>query len=111
MDLLRLAGKVWASSSEAYLAIRGRMRSSVARLGHKRPENPALRTDTIRLRSGAAVKTGVCQRLSKRQRLETPEQFRDLLISMARTVSVGGETRRPNPPKQFAGVQHGGAHQ
>lgn len=33
-----------------------------------------------------AIKTGVCQRLSKLQRLETPTEFRDLLISMARTV-------------------------
>lgn len=32
-----------------------------------------------------AVKTGACQRLSKRQRAATPEPFRDLLISMART--------------------------
>ena len=31
-----------------------------------------------------AIKTGVCQRLSKRQRLETPIPFRDLLLSIAR---------------------------
>lgn len=31
-----------------------------------------------------AIKTGVCQRLSKRQRTLTPELFRDLLISIAR---------------------------
>ena len=31
-----------------------------------------------------AVKTGVCQRLSKRQRAATPEEFRDLLLSIAR---------------------------
>jgi len=31
------------------------------------------------------VRTGVCQRLSKRQRTETPEVFRDLLLSIART--------------------------
>lgn len=33
-----------------------------------------------------AVKTGVCQRLSKRQRAETPIPFRDLLLNMARSV-------------------------
>ena len=33
-----------------------------------------------------AVKTGVCQRLSKRERARTPEPFRDLLIAMAREV-------------------------
>ena len=33
-----------------------------------------------------AVKTGVCQRLSKRQRAATPEPFRDLLLAMARSV-------------------------
>lgn len=30
-----------------------------------------------------AIRTGVCQRLSKRQRLLTPEPFRDLLIKIA----------------------------
>jgi hypothetical protein len=33
-----------------------------------------------------AIKTGICQRLSRRQRLSTPEQFRDLLISIAITA-------------------------
>lgn len=33
-----------------------------------------------------AVRTGICQRLSKRQRTETPEKFRDLLIGMATTA-------------------------
>jgi hypothetical protein len=33
-----------------------------------------------------AVKTGICQRLSARQRAATPEPFRDLLLSMARSV-------------------------
>lgn len=33
-----------------------------------------------------AIKTGICQRLSKRQRAATPIPFRDLLISMARSV-------------------------
>jgi hypothetical protein len=31
-----------------------------------------------------ATRTGVCQRLSKRQRAETPREFRDLLLSLAR---------------------------
>lgn len=33
-----------------------------------------------------AIKTGVCQRLSKRQRAQTTTEFRDLLISIARSV-------------------------
>jgi hypothetical protein len=33
-----------------------------------------------------AVRTGVVQRLSKRQRAATPEPFRDLLLGMARSV-------------------------
>jgi hypothetical protein len=33
-----------------------------------------------------AVKTGALQRLSKRERAATPEPFRDLLLSLARTV-------------------------
>jgi hypothetical protein len=33
-----------------------------------------------------AIKTGVCQRLSARQRLETPTPFRDLLIDIARSA-------------------------
>jgi hypothetical protein len=36
-----------------------------------------------------AVKTGVCQRLSKRQRAETPEAFRDLLLDIARLCQEG----------------------
>lgn len=32
------------------------------------------------------IKTGVCQRLSKRQRTATPIEFRDLLLGMARSV-------------------------
>jgi hypothetical protein len=39
-----------------------------------------------------AIRTGICQRLSHRQRAETPIQFRDLLISIASSVSV--EARR-----------------
>jgi hypothetical protein len=34
-----------------------------------------------------AIKTGICQRLSKRQRAATPIEFRDVLIAMVRTVS------------------------
>ena|SRR5688572_654421 len=33
-----------------------------------------------------AIKTGICQRLSKRQRAATPVAFRNLLISIARTA-------------------------
>jgi hypothetical protein len=33
-----------------------------------------------------AIRTGVCQRLSKRQRSATPPAFRDLLLSIARTA-------------------------
>lgn len=33
-----------------------------------------------------AVRTGACQRLSAKQRAATPEPFRDLLISIARTA-------------------------
>lgn len=37
-----------------------------------------------------AIKTGVCQRLSKRQRTVTPEPFAALLLSMARTARAKG---------------------
>jgi hypothetical protein len=33
-----------------------------------------------------AVRTGICQRLSKRQRSATPPEFRDLLLSIARSA-------------------------
>ena len=33
-----------------------------------------------------AIRTGTCQRLSKRERAETPAAFRDLLLSIARSV-------------------------
>lgn len=36
-------------------------------------------------------RTGVCQRLSNRQRAETPAAFRDLLLSIARTAKVQSE--------------------
>jgi hypothetical protein len=35
-----------------------------------------------------ATRTGICQRMSKNQRLTTPAQFRDLLISIARSARV-----------------------
>lgn len=35
-----------------------------------------------------AIKTGICQRLSRKQRAATPVEFRDLLISMARTATT-----------------------
>lgn len=50
--------------------------------------------DFVRLESGfhsaeerrRAIKTGACQRLSKRQRAATPPEFRDLLLAIARTA-------------------------
>jgi hypothetical protein len=50
--------------------------------------------DFVRLEDGfhsseeraRAIKTGACQRLSKRQRAATPPEFRDLLLSIARTA-------------------------
>jgi hypothetical protein len=41
-----------------------------------------------------AVKTGACQRLSKRQRAATPVEFRDLLISFARCAAASGHGER-----------------
>ena len=49
--------------------------------------------DFVRLEDGfhsaeeraRAIKTGACQRLSKNQRAATPTEFRDLLLSLART--------------------------
>jgi len=38
-----------------------------------------------------AVKTGVCLRLSKKQRAATPPAFRDLLLSIARTATAQSE--------------------
>lgn len=40
----------------------------------------------VNSQSARSIKTGICQRLSKNQRTATPPQFRDLLISIARTV-------------------------
>jgi len=39
-----------------------------------------------------AIKTGICQRLSKRQRAATPTAFRDLLISIAQTARHAPQT-------------------
>lgn len=33
-----------------------------------------------------AVKTGICQRLSRKQRMATPEPFRDVLLAMTRSI-------------------------
>lgn len=38
-----------------------------------------------------AIKTGICQRLGKRERAATPLPFRDLLLSIAHSVRVGRE--------------------
>jgi hypothetical protein len=46
-----------------------------------------------------AVKTGVCQRLSKRQRSATPEAFRDLLLAIANVA--GPPQIEPQAPGQF----------
>lgn len=35
-----------------------------------------------------AVKTGACQRLSKRQRAATPPEFRDVLVDIARSLQI-----------------------
>jgi len=51
--------------------------------------------DFVRLEDGfhskeeraRAIKTGACQRLSKNQRAATPPEFRDLLLSLARSVT------------------------
>lgn len=46
-----------------------------------------------------AIKTGVIQNLSKRQRAATPHEFRDLLINMARSVS-GRVFERASPAER-----------
>lgn len=38
-----------------------------------------------------ATRTGICQRLSQRQRAATPLEFRDLLLSIARSARQGRE--------------------
>ncbi len=52
--------------------------------------------DFVRLEEGfhskeeraRAIKTGACQRLSKKQRAASPAEFRDLLISMVRPIAT-----------------------
>lgn len=47
-----------------------------------------------------AVKTGACQRLSKRQRAATPPAFRDALLALATTaVATGHSSGHPAQPK------------
>lgn len=41
-----------------------------------------------------AIQTGVCQRLSKRQRAATPYEFRDLLLSIARCARTATEEHK-----------------
>lgn len=41
------------------------------------------------------VRTGICQRLSARQRAETPAQFRDLLLAIAQTARQTPPSRAP----------------
>jgi len=41
-----------------------------------------------------ATRTGICQRLSRRQRLETPIEFRDLLLAIASTTQANEEVCR-----------------
>lgn len=38
-----------------------------------------------------ATRTGICQRMSRKQRRSTPPAFRDLLLSIARSATKGGE--------------------
>jgi len=40
------------------------------------------------------VKTGICQRLSRRQRLSTPLEFRDLLLSIAGSALAANDAQR-----------------
>jgi hypothetical protein len=44
-----------------------------------------------------AIKTGICQRLSKRQRAATPLPFRDLLLAIARTATRSHAAADDNP--------------
>jgi hypothetical protein len=43
-----------------------------------------------------ATRTGICQRLSKNQRAATPIPFRDLLLSIARSVDSSRQTPLPH---------------
>ena len=55
-----------------------------------------------------AVKTGVCQRLPKKERAATPIEFRDLLIGIARTARVPN-TIGGFPVRAPAAVERAGA--
>ncbi len=55
------------------------------RWGRSAPEIPAYRSERWRAR---AAKDGICVLLSRKARAATPLEFRDLLISMARSVEA-----------------------
>ena len=42
-----------------------------------------------------AIKTGACQRLSKKQRAATPPEFRDVLLEIARSVTLTAAGQAP----------------
>lgn len=46
------------------------------------------------------IKTGICQRLSKRQRAATPLEFRDLLLSIGRSTQATAWKYEQNPRPQ-----------
>ena len=48
-----------------------------------------------------AIKTGACQRLSSQQRAATPHEFRDLLLSMARSATSEPEVMRDEQCAKF----------
>jgi len=50
-----------------------------------RPSVPPTATEDERRR---ILRTGICQRLSRKQRLCTPLPFRDLLLTIARTAAI-----------------------
>ncbi len=53
------------------------------------PSRASLRLDAefhSREERARAIKTGACQRMSKKERLATPPEFRDVLLSIARMV-------------------------
>jgi len=67
---------------------------------HARRLKPSYKTEKEYRR---AVKTGSCQRLSKRQRACTPVPFRNLLISLARNTQALDKGRPVFLPAQSAG--------
>jgi hypothetical protein len=50
-----------------------------------------------------AIKTGICQRLSKKQRAATPLEFRDLLLSIARSAGPTSPPPNTRPPSDQTG--------